>query len=401
MVVRIVVVDFAKIFPNGLSNSYQDGSSMLLIGSLRQGIRYYSESDVRSNVRNVLSDMIAAGGLSGQIKLSNELTVKELCPDIWVIQTSDNSPIGVIEIKKPTNGILEVNGVVGELFDYMMRLHCFHGRDRVIGILSTYNEWRICELDFDQINKRKMFATEIYSSNNPETLHVLISTLTAMVATRRTQLSLMDANRPYLFVTEEEIFQWKYLPSPKPRLSFQIPPFESFAGLYLIRDYQSGGDGRVWLGCSAAGNLAVVKFLHNEKHNYLQRVTSEVNHWNTLFGQNTAYTKTLFGVTAIVMPFVFHCRYNSDDHTWQFINSLSEWNSKTESIGAEPRFREQEVDGLLDRFQDVRSTAEEAIDLFARHKLIHQDIELRHLGLFPVFGQSPTVTALVPTFIDL
>jgi hypothetical protein len=281
----------------------------------------------------------------------------------------------------------------------MLRLHCFHGRDRVIGILSTYNEWRICELDFGKINERKMFATDIYHYDNPETLHVLVSTLSAMVATNKTQISLMDITRPYLFVTEEEIFQWRYLPSPTPILSCLMPQFAAFSGLFLIRDYHSGGDGRVWLGCSERGNLAVVKFLHNESNdtiNYLHRVESEIQVWNDLFGVNTAYTKTLFGVTAIVMPFVFHCRNNNN--TWHLTNSLSKWNSNSEDIGAEPVLKE-DVNALLGAFNDIRTTATRAIDLFAQHKLIHQDIELRHLGLLPVFKEGSL--QLVPTFIDL
>jgi hypothetical protein len=209
----------------------------------------------------------------------------------------------------------------------------------------------------------------------------------------------MDITRPYLFVTEEEIFQWRYLPSPTPILSCLMPQFAAFSGLFLIRDYHSGGDGRVWLGCSERGNLAVVKFLHNESNdtiNYLHRVESEIQVWNDLFGVNTAYTKTLFGVTAIVMPFVFHCRNNNN--TWHFTNSLSKWNINSEDIGAEPVLKE-DVNALLGAFNDIRTTATRAIDLFAQHKLIHQDIELRHLGLLPVFKEGSL--QLVPTFIDL
>ena len=53
-------VNFAKVFPNGIHKSYQDGTSIFLTNCARQGICYCSESNIRLNVRNVLSDVIAA-----------------------------------------------------------------------------------------------------------------------------------------------------------------------------------------------------------------------------------------------------------------------------------------------------------------------------------------------------
>jgi hypothetical protein len=78
-----------------------------------------------------------------------------------------------VAVRAAGMGSVGLGGVLGQLFDYMLRLHCFHGRDRVIGILSTYNEWRICELDFDKINERKMFATDIYHYDNQTKLKYL------------------------------------------------------------------------------------------------------------------------------------------------------------------------------------------------------------------------------------
>jgi hypothetical protein len=56
----------------------------------------------------------------------------------------------VIEVKRPGmfegKSIIENKIVLGQLYDYMLRLRSFHGLQNVFGIVTTYNEWRICWL---------------------------------------------------------------------------------------------------------------------------------------------------------------------------------------------------------------------------------------------------------------
>jgi hypothetical protein len=59
-------------------------------------------------------------------------------------------PVGVVEVKKPGPGVLEDERVLGELFDYMKHLPNFYGTREVIGILTTYREWRVCWLDNEE-----------------------------------------------------------------------------------------------------------------------------------------------------------------------------------------------------------------------------------------------------------
>lgn len=103
-----------------------------------------SESDIQGFVKNVLQAAIRTLGLTGTIKCFNELSIFDLRPDIWLI-CSDGVPIGVVEVKKPDKSdILRNEYVQGQLFDYMLRLKSFFGLEHVFGILSTYEEWRIC-----------------------------------------------------------------------------------------------------------------------------------------------------------------------------------------------------------------------------------------------------------------
>ena len=52
-------------------------------------------------------------------------------------------PVGVVEVKTPTDrDVFQAGHVVGQLFDYMLRLRSFHGLKHVFGILTTYERWR-------------------------------------------------------------------------------------------------------------------------------------------------------------------------------------------------------------------------------------------------------------------
>jgi hypothetical protein len=66
-----------------------------------------TESDVQGFVKQALSDCIVSGGLQRQLRLSNEISVDDQRPDVWVLHMGKsegaalNLPVGVGEVKKP------------------------------------------------------------------------------------------------------------------------------------------------------------------------------------------------------------------------------------------------------------------------------------------------------------
>eukprot|EP00977_Amphora_coffeiformis_P000444 scaffold112_cov196-Amphora_coffeaeformis.AAC.11 len=86
-------------------------------------------------------------GLEGRVECFNELSIFDLRPDIWIV-CNGGVPIGVVEVKKTAidneDETLHSPFVQGQLFDYMLRLQSFFGLQHVFGILSTYEQWRIC-----------------------------------------------------------------------------------------------------------------------------------------------------------------------------------------------------------------------------------------------------------------
>lgn len=98
--------------------------------------------NIQAYVQLLLLDAIAAVGLAGQIECFNELGVFDLRPDIWVM-LANGVPIGVVEVKVPSVGILNNPKVHGQIFDYMLRLQSFFGVQDVFGLVSTYESSRI------------------------------------------------------------------------------------------------------------------------------------------------------------------------------------------------------------------------------------------------------------------
>lgn len=70
-------------------------------------LAWSTESDVQGYVKQALSDCIVSGGLQRQLRLSNEMSVDDQRPDVWVLHMGKhdgatlNLPVGVGEVKKP------------------------------------------------------------------------------------------------------------------------------------------------------------------------------------------------------------------------------------------------------------------------------------------------------------
>jgi hypothetical protein len=78
-------------------------------------------------------------------------------------------PIGVVQVKKPGNDILLNPLVVGQLFDYMLRLQSYFGLEHVFGLVSTYEKWRVCWLPLSESAATATSTTEAEDEDASET----------------------------------------------------------------------------------------------------------------------------------------------------------------------------------------------------------------------------------------
>jgi hypothetical protein len=73
----------------------------------RRLLPWSTESDIQGYVKQALDDCICAAGLDEHLRLSNELSVDDMRPDLWVLHLHKkdgaalNLPVGIGEVKKP------------------------------------------------------------------------------------------------------------------------------------------------------------------------------------------------------------------------------------------------------------------------------------------------------------
>jgi hypothetical protein len=112
------------------------------------GLAVSSEADVVYQVRLALVEVIRALGL--HFKLHSEIQIFRMRPDIYIVSTASGIPKGVVEVKKAGEVSMTNGFIAGEVFDYMMHIRSLFGVREVFGILTSYDEWRVCWLPDDE-----------------------------------------------------------------------------------------------------------------------------------------------------------------------------------------------------------------------------------------------------------
>jgi hypothetical protein len=372
----------------------KDRSTKIFDGNLTYG----AEADVQSLCRTVLEDMIFATNLGNEISLKAELEIAELKADFWVISIGSKFPIGAVEVKKPGKPSEEDEKInYGQLFDYMARIRSFHGLGSVLGIYTNFNEWRICwfpdsdecalaedleygsnDIDKDTASKRTLHMSALYTTKNTQVL--CTSLFSALSKMRRNvefkiPMALVSLNRSYIYMNDKT---WVWKKGMRLTNLSLFPPSSRNKAFFLLRDFHGGADGRVWLACSeSGGNLAVIKFqrriTEGKKGNEQQLLDVEVKRWHAC-GITSVYRTHLCGRDAIIMPFGFHFNSRGQiDDTW--------W--KGENLDA---ISISDFVAYLNLVREKRPSLalEECIKHCSKAKLIHEDIEWRHVSMFPV-----------------
>ena len=138
----------------------------------REGaLRWSTLGSICQIISDVFKDVTRECNLNS-LWVIQEMGTFELHRNIWLVYLS-NTPVGVMVVKKPGDGVLENKFVMGEVYDYLMHLHNYHGLEQMIGIVTTYREWRVCWLDTNETNalvhKPVSIPLEEVSANRTET----------------------------------------------------------------------------------------------------------------------------------------------------------------------------------------------------------------------------------------
>ncbi len=157
----------------------------------------------------------------------------------------------------------------------------------------------------------------------------------------------------------------------------------------MIVDYFGGRDGRVWLGASEAGNLAVLKFSRN--HVDAQAVLEkEAALWEDIWGIKVKVCQ-MYKHPCLIMPFVFH--FKLVDGIPKLVTQDGLPVNMTADSG------EREWDGLDLSSVDPVETAREALTIMAKKGYRYHDVKLGHVGVLPVLTGG--ALQLYPVLIDL
>ena len=302
---------------------YQEGTA--------DGLSWTSEASVQSLVSLVITDAIRAAQLHRVLKVDTEITISNMqmlenfVPnmrgDIWVV-SKQGYPIGVVEVKKKhrkysLNDEQNWRSLYEQIHVYMQCLRDYFGVLPVFGIVTTYEEWRVCWLEdpilpvipldvnpaadapqgageierfFARVpsteeetspkptpsevapqaaaqshaRESTLYVSEVYPFDHAS-LPMMLTTTMKLMASSRACIDLLRStvDRTFLVISDKDN-SWKSgakIDSLEPMLECIISkPPRSNCQFYLVADMRGGLHGSVWLARTCSGTLHVLKF---------------------------------------------------------------------------------------------------------------------------------------------
>lgn len=136
-----------------------------------------------------------------------------------------------------------------------------------------------------------------------------------MAASPVSEVQLVDPSRPYIIMDSTQWYwatvSFKHV-GPSRRqfaLNYSKMPTPSAGRFILLRDLHGGADGRVWMVCTEAGHVGVLKFGQlRERETDLSavkaRLEQEAQVWISVWKQPHVRVISLAGEHALLMPYV-------------------------------------------------------------------------------------------------
>jgi hypothetical protein len=249
-----------------------------------------------------------------------------------------------------------------------------------------------------------IYETACYRHDNPALVEILCSLVYKMTYVRirptavfAKQIDISTARDPRNYIlVDDTTFFWARLPKDfRPSLDFNLAHKCKY--YYFLQDYHGGRDGRVYLGADKMGNICVIKWSPEGTRTY----SAESAAWNHIWNARTR-TQTVFGVNALIMPYVFHA-YQKEDGTVSF-RSLRKWNlghSDVEDFvdnGTKQTIDKKSIEKYL---KNPLLAAKAAITKMVDKGYVHEDVKWSHVGLLPFKTKGKGTYSVKPVLIDL
>ena len=215
-------------------------------------------------------------------------------------------------------------------------------------------------------NERVLHGGPIIAWNDKSLISVLASVLVKMAFSPVNPLNkAIGPDRQYREVNPHT-WAWKTLKSGF-ALKFDEMPDED-AIFLLIMPLGQGENGIAWLATSESGKACVIKFQAESRYRRADveaaslLLQEEAARWRDIWGAESARAVTLFGKSALVMPFVRTCK-----------------------------------GGVEDQVPETRELAVKAINRLLDRGYVHKDLRWDHVGLC----RSGPEDKMVAIFVDL
>ncbi len=436
-----------------------DESQPSLVWQRCQNSEWLHETSIRNTVELAISDIINACQLGSTLAALPEVTFVGLDPkhpdrtDIALGRRGHMRPIvGAIEVKKPPNQAQREKQIkfnmndCGQIVQYLYDLRACHGVRFVMGILTTYEEWRfvwfedsheavmsVLSQKYGSMCTKSPENTPVESpveegtndglASIPEKVRIIRSkiyryddvSLIPKIASACFKWSLTPWDKVLGFFHPKRMYQTIKLDSkevgyrtlPKVTFTYQFPPHGATKYYYILRVYRRTGDGKVALWCTENGNLGVLKFCFDDDDDGKRNAEREAQGWKELWGISVLVKKVL-GNYCVFMPFVFHIRRYVDGLRFCPVQA---WNHKFDQPSWEDLFgcdvtedSELKQDPKVKMFfEDKFKVAEEALKVMHKKGKILPDEELKweHVGLLPVPGAKKGAWTVKPVIFDL
>lgn len=348
-------------------------------------------------------------------------------PDLFIIVNDQKRPIGILEIKSPDKFgyILNDINVLSQLFDYMLSLKSFYFNGVVYGIITTLKHWKICWLSDtntsainDRILKfipgkrvilknREFCSSPIYPHNHKNLAKYVISVILKSYYSEVDPINLFDTNRTYIKLNQEN-WVWKRYNTEQiekwyQSVSFKLPHGNS-KEFSVLRYFHTNEETKVRLVVSNSGNIVVIKQFEDN-----DLVKEEYKCWVKINQVEDVNIITLNNRECLMMPFAFNASYEYNDELQSWVSyfnfNLDYWCFQDKNIKSEIPNKLKQFEFQLKELNEqnnykVDEVAKIAILNTAFNKYIHDDLELRHIALLPVFDVKNNLVDLKPILID-
>lgn len=143
---------------------------------------------------------------------------------------------------------------------------------------------------------------------------------------------------------------------------------------------------------------------HTDAAQEKAKAKRESDAWNRVCGTSVSFTVILMGRHCVIMPFAFHTIVPPVDRSASvpyIVNSLDDWKSvmyaTTSGVGGDPAAASTSITPLTEHFASaveqikqlkLTDVLEDAIASMARCKMIHGDLEWRHVAMVPIITRG-------------